>query len=278
MTHKKKERNEIFLHSILVLFALIQLFPLIWLVLCSFKDNLEITGTNVMGLPAKWRWSNYSYILTATTLGRNFMNSVFYTAVTVIASGFLAAMVSYAIVRMTWKLNKFVLAFFMTGLMIPVHAILLPLFIIMKNMKLLNTPWSLIIPYVVNALPTAIFILTGFFSTLPRELEEASVIDGCNIYLIFLKIMMPLIKPALVSTSVFTFLGAWNELMFAATFANRAELMTLTVAINSLRGVYFSEYGAIFAGLTLATLPSIIIYILLSEQVQKSLVAGAVKG
>lgn len=274
----KNRPIQVILQLFLIGFAVVQLYPLLWLLLSSFKSNMEITGSNVMGLPVKWLWSNYEYVLTATKLSQNFMNSLMYTCATVVASGILSAMVSYAIVRMKWRLSKLVLAFFMIGLMIPVHATLLPVFLMLKATSLLNTPWALIIPYTVNALPSTIFILLGFFAALPRELEESGVVDGCNIYQVFFRIMLPLIKPAIVSTSIFTFLNAWNELMFANTFINKSNLMTITVDINSLRGVHFSEYGAIFAGLVLATIPTILIYVLLSEQVQKSIVAGAVKG
>ncbi len=266
------------LQALLFVFAVVQLYPLVWLVLSSFKDNVEITGGNVVGLPELWRWANYRYIMTATSLGANFLNSAIYSVATVVFSGILAAMASYAITRMKWKGSKLVLGLFMTGLMIPVHATLLPVFLMLKTTKLLNTYWALIIPYTANALPGTLFIMTGFFGAIPRELEEAGVIDGCSIYSVFLKIIMPLMKPALVTTAVFTFLATWNELMFANTMVNKSRLLTITVAINSLRGVHFSEYGAIFAGLTLATIPPIALYILFSDQVQKSMISGAVKG
>jgi len=196
----------------------------------------------------------------------------------VVLSGILASMVSYAVTRMKWKGSGFVLALFMTGLMIPVHATLLPVFIMMKEARLLNTPLALVIPYTVNALPSTIFIMAGFFASLPREMEESGVIDGCNIYAVFWHIILPLLKPAIVTTAVFTFLGAWNELMFANTLVNKENLMTVTVAINSLRGIHFTEYGAIFAGLALATFPPVLVYALFSDQVQKSMIAGAIKG
>jgi len=266
------------LEAFLVLFAIVQMFPLIWLVLTSFKDNVEITGQNVIGLPRNWRLVNYTYVLTATRLARNFLNSLFYTVAAVVLSGILSAMASYAIARMTWRLNKLVLALFMTGLMIPVHATLLPVFLMLRTVHLFNTPLALIIPYTTSALPTTIFIMTGFFQTIPRELEEAAVIDGCSIYTVFARIVLPLTKPALVTTAVFTFLAAWNELMFANTLINNDSLATVTVAVNSLRGVHFTEYGAIFAGLTLATLAPIVVYIIMSDRIQRSIVAGAIKG
>jgi raffinose/stachyose/melibiose transport system permease protein len=276
-THKRKWANLV-LQAFLAAIAIIQFFPLLWLVMTSFKTNLEITGSNVMGLPVKWMWSNYEYIFGGSKMGTNIINSLFYTGATVIAAGVLSAMASYAIIRMKWKFSKVVLALFMTGLMIPVHATLLPLFLILKQTSLLNTPWALIIPYTVNAIPSTMYIMVGFFMSLPRELEEASVVDGCNIYQVFYKIMLPLIKPALVSVSIFTFLAAWNELMFASTFINKSSLMTITVAINSLRGMHTTEYGPIAAGMIVATLPTILLYAVLSEQVQKSIVAGAIKG
>lgn len=275
---RKWNRMELVLQLFLVVFAIIQFYPLLWLVLTSFKSNIEITGSNVMGLPSTWRFENYKYVLVGSKLGKNFLNSLYYTGITVIASGLLAAMVSYAVTRMRWKFSKIVLALFMSGLMIPVHATLLPVFLILKQTHLLNTPWALIIPYTVNAIPPAMFIMVGFFSGLPRELEEASVVDGCNIYQVFFRIMLPLIKPALVSVSIFTFLAAWNELMFATTFINNTNLMTITVAINSLRGLHMTEYGPIAAGMVIATIPTIILYVFLSDQVQKSIVAGAIKG
>jgi raffinose/stachyose/melibiose transport system permease protein len=266
------------LHVGLIVFAALQLAPLIWIALSSFKSNLEITGANIVGLPQHWKWTNYSYVLTATNLGLSLLNSLFYTSVTVVASCLLSAMVAYAVTRMRWRLSKVTLTIFMTGLMIPVHATLLPVFLMFKTVGLLNTPWALVIPYTVAALPSTIFILTGFFLPLPRELEESAVIDGCNIFQVFWHIMLPLVKSAIASTAVFTFLAAWNELMFATTFINKPELMPITVAINSLRGVHFSEYGAMFAGLVLATLPAVVIYAVFSELIQKSMVAGAVKG
>ncbi|WP_270165613.1 carbohydrate ABC transporter permease [Paenibacillus sp. SYP-B4298] len=278
----KLKRNPIgmklFIQVVLLLFAVIQLYPLVWLVFSSLKTNMEITGSNVMGFPTKWIWSNYDYALFKGDIARNFVNSLFYTSVTVVVSALLSAMVSFAVSRMKWKLSKLTLTFFMLGLMIPVHATLLPVFLMLKMTSLLNTPWALIIPYTVNALPSTIFIMIGFFAALPRELEESSVVDGCNIYQVFFHIMLPLVKPAIVTTSIFTFLAVWNELMFANTFINNPKLATITVAINSFKGAYSTEYGAMFAAMVVATLPTIMIYLLLSQQVQKSIIAGAVKG
>lgn len=231
-----------------------------------------------MGLPHKWLISNYTTALTSGNVFRYFLNSVIVTGVTIIVSSILIASASYAIARMKWKLRKPVLFIFLMGMMIPINATLLPIFIILQKVKLLNTYFALILPYVAFALPMGIFILTSFMINIPSELEEAACIDGCNVYQIFMKIIVPIVRPALATIAIFTYLSSWNELMFANTFINDDVKKTLTVGIMSLSGQYLTNWGPIGAGLVIATVPTIIIYALLSEQVQQSLVAGAIKG
>ena len=274
----KKDIKKIFLQIFLALFAIIQIYPLIWLILFSFKDNNEIFGGNVAGLPKVWRIQNYVSAISQANVMKYFFNSTFVTAITILLVIVLSSMTAYAIYRMNWKLSNVTLIFILLGMMIPIHAALLPLFMVLKNLKLLNTFWALIIPYTAFGLPMAIFILGSFLNGIPRELEEAAAIDGCNIYKIFFAIILPLIKPAIATVSIFTYLSTWNELMFAVTFINKKEFKTLTVGIMSMVGNYVTKWGEIGAGLVIATLPTILIYILLSEQVQNSLTAGAVKG
>ncbi|WP_256961439.1 carbohydrate ABC transporter permease [Thermoanaerobacterium thermosaccharolyticum] len=266
------------LEAMLVIWAIIQLYPLFWLFLFSVKNNTEIFGGNILGFPRIWQWSNYSEALSSGNVGRYFINSSIVTVLTIVISSILVATSAYAIVRMKWKYSKIVLTIFLMGMMVPIHATLLPLFIILKNLNLLNTYASLVIPYVAFAIPMGIFILTGFLYTIPRELEESAFLDGCSIYKSFYYIILPLIRPALATIAIFTYLSTWNELMFANTFINNDAIKTLTVGIMSLSGQYQTEWGPIGAGLVIATIPTILIYVLLSEQVQKSLVVGAVKG
>ncbi|WP_434578910.1 carbohydrate ABC transporter permease [Thermoanaerobacterium thermosaccharolyticum] len=266
------------LEAMLVIWAIIQLYPLFWLFLFSVKNNTEIFGGNILGFPRIWQWSNYSEALSSGNVGRYFINSSIVTVLTIVISSILVATSAYAIVRMKWKYSKLVLTIFLMGMMVPIHATLLPLFIILKNLNLLNTYASLVIPYVAFAIPMGIFILTGFLYTIPRELEESAFLDGCSIYKSFYYIILPLIRPALATIAIFTYLSTWNELMFANTFINNDAIKTLTVGIMSLSGQYQTEWGPIGAGLVIATIPTILIYVLLSEQVQKSLVVGAVKG
>ncbi|MDP4090493.1 MAG: carbohydrate ABC transporter permease [Bacillota bacterium] len=274
----KRKLSGTLLLIILIIIGIIQLYPLIWLALVSFKNNSEIFGGNVLGLPEVWRFSNYKTALVGGHVATYFKNSVIVSASTIIISDILIVTASYAITRMKWKLSKIVLTIFLLGMMIPIHSTLLPLFLILRTMHILNTHWALIIPYIAFALPMGIFVMTSFIEGIPRELEEAACIDGCNIYQIFLRVILPLLRPPIATISIFTYLSSWNELMFANTFLDNSKLKTLTVGIMAMAGQYTTEWGPILAGLVIGTLPTIIIYVLLSNQVQKSLMAGAVKG
>lgn len=225
-----------------------------------------------------WHFSNYATVFTSGNVGLYLLNSTIVTAATIAVSTVLLSTSAYAIVRMHWKLSGVFLTYVLLGIMVPIHATLLPMFVILRKMHLLNTYLALIIPYVAFALPIGIFILTGFIRNIPKEIEESACIDGCNIYQIFYHIVAPLLRPAIATVAIFTFLSSWNELMFANTFISSDKLKTLTVGIMSLSGAHNTDWGAIGAGLMIATVPTLVIYCFLSEQVQKSLIVGAVKG
>lgn len=263
---------------VLIIIAIIQVYPLIWLLMFSLKTNSEIFGPNPMALPQHLLWSNFSRVLFDGNLVKYLTNSVIVTAVTVAISSIIASMAAYAIARMRWKMSGTVLTIFLLGLMIPMQATLLPLFLFLKKSGLYNTYWALILPYIGFALPMAIYVLVGFFKTIPLEMEESAFLDGANLFQIFTKIMLPLIKPAIATISIFTYLSCWNELMFAITFISKQEFKTLTVGIMGMVGMYATRWGELGAGLVVATIPTVIIYILMSGQVEKSFTTGAVKG
>lgn len=275
---KRIRPGNVILQLCLLLVAGMQLYPLIWLVFFSFKDNIEIYSGNIMGMPQTWRFENYSKAFVDADIGVYLFNSVFVTAVTIAVSMLLAAMAAYAIARMRWKLSNVVFNLFLTGMMIPLHAALLPVFLVLKNMKLLNTHLALILPYIGFSLPLAILVFSNYMRTIPLEMEESAFIDGAGVFRTFFSIIIPLIKPVLATVAIFTYLNTWNELMFAVTLVNKQSLKTLTVGLMAMVGAHSTEWGPIGAGLVIATLPTILIYIFLSRQVQKSMIAGALKG
>lgn len=272
------KKGKLLVQIILIIYAVIQVYPLIWLVLFSLKDNNEIFGGNIAGLPKHFLWQNYATSLMKANAVKYLFNSILVTAAAILLTTVLASMTAYAISRMKWRLSNATLIAFLLGMMIPIHAALLPLFMVLKHLKLLNSYWALIVPYTAFALPMAIFILSSFMKGIPRELEESAAIDGCSIYIIYYSIIIPLIRPAIATVAIFTYLSSWNELMFAVTFISKEQFKTLTVGIMSMVGNFMTDWGPVGAGLVIATLPTIVIYIFLSEQVQKSLIMGAVKG
>lgn len=273
-----KKVGKVILLIILGIIAAMQIYPIIWLALFSLKNNNEIFGGNIAGLPQKFLWSNYTFALTNGNVLKYFFNSAFVTAVTILIVLILSSMTAYAITRMNWKLSQTTMNIILLGMMVPIHAALLPLFIVLKNLKLLNTYGGLIVPYVAFGIPMAVLILASFFRGIPREFEEAAVIDGCGIYRTFFLVILPLIRSALATVAIFTYLSSWNELMFAITFINNANYQTLTVGMMSMIGTFITQWGVVGAGLMIATIPTLIIYFLFSKQVQESMIAGAIKG
>lgn len=274
MKHTKKVVMYIFLG----LWALVNLFPLYWMFTFSLKSNDEIFGKNIIGLPKEWLWSNYSEAMEAGNMGRYLLNSGIVTFITIALTVVCSLMATYALTRMEWKGRKLANNIFMLGLTVPIHAAILPVFIILRNLKMTNSYQALIIPYTAFALAMAIMICQSFIENIPRELEEAACIDGCSVFGIFRRIVLPLMKPALSTIGIFTFLQAWNELMFAVIFISDEKYRTLSVGIQALSGSYTTKWGPIGAGLVIATLPTLLLYIFMSKKIQQSLMAGAIKG
>ncbi len=273
-----KTTRKVILYTVLIAIALVQIFPLYWLFTFSLKDNIQIFQTNPLGLPNPFHFENFTDVLENGNVASFLLNSAIVTVSTIFISTILSTMAAYAIARMKWKWSNRTLLFFLMGMMIPLHATLVPLFIFLKRTRLYDTPFALILPYVAFAIPMAIYIFVGFFKTIPREMEEAACLDGMSIYGIFIRIMVPLIRPAIATVAIFTYLSCWNELMFAISFISKPQWKTLTVGIMGMVGMYATNWGALGAGLVVATVPTLIIYLLMSGEIQKSFTTGALKG
>ena len=274
----KKNVKNVVKYTVLIIWTFVSLFPLYYMLMFSLKDNSEIFGSNVIGLPKHWLWSNYKKALIAGNMGLYFFNSCVVTGLTILFTILFSLMAAYALERMIWKGRKQINALFMLGLTVPIHAAILPIFIILRKFHMLNSYQSLIVPYVAFALAMAIMICSSFMISIPVELEESACIDGAGIYKIFWVIICPLMKPAFASVAIFTFLQAGNELMFAIIYISDSKYRTLSVGIQSLSGAYTTDWGPIGAGLVIATFPTLIIYLFMSKKIQSSLMAGAIKG
>lgn len=275
---KVKSRMGVFSYLILAFWTFISIFPLYWMFTFSLKSNKEIFGENIIGLPKDWLWSNYQAALTTGNMLKYFLNSFIVTGFTIGLTLMASLMATYALTRLVWKGQKTMNNIFMLGLTVPIHAAILPVFIILRNLHMTNSYQALIIPYTAFALAMAIMICESFIENVPVELEEAACMDGCGVYRIFFQVILPLMKPAFSTIAIFTFLQAWNELMFAVIFISDSNYRTLSVGIQTLSGSYTTDWGPIGAALVIATFPTLLVYIFMSKKIQDSLIAGAVKG
>lgn len=266
------------LYAVLVIIAIIQIYPLVWVFELSLKTNQEVFGMSPFALPKDPQWGNYIKAWTTGGINKYFMNSVWYTVVAVVLTLILGSFVTFALTRMEWKLKGFVLALFMAAYMIPLHSTLIPLFNIYKHINLIDNPLSIIISYTTFNLPITIMILLGFYQALPREIEEAAVIDGCSVHRIFFQITLPMTSPVLVTTAIINMIYNWNEFVFVNTFISSEKWKTITVGVNNFVGQYLTDWGAIGATLVISILPVLIVYLFLSDRIIEGLAAGSVKG
>ncbi len=257
--------------------ALLVLAPMLIMGLSAFKNTREIFQ-NPFGLPDVWRWENFARVWVEAKFALYFRNSVVVTLASVAVILALGAMAGYALGRFRFGGNDLLYLYFLSGLMLPIRLGIIPLFILMRNLHLLDTPWSLILTYAASGLPSAVFILTGFFRALPSDLDSAARIDGAGEWLIYRRIMLPLVRPALVIVAVYNLIPIWNDFFFPLVFIQSDRLKTLPLGMTAFFGQYYTDWATLFAGLTLAAVPVVALYVLLSQHFIRGLTAGAVKG
>lgn len=256
---------------------IISVGPLLWVLLASFKSNREILGGGI-GLPETFSLKNYADALKLAPIPRFYLNSIIVAGIATIANVFLLSMAAYVIARFQWKFKNVFRMLFSMGLLIPGAALLQPLYQTMTTLNLHNSRTGLILVYIALGLPTTIYVMSSFFMTLPRELEESAYLDGAHFFKTFSYIILPLTKPALGTAAVLEFLLAWNEFQFALTLTASNSKRTLPIALYYFKSQFASNYGAMFAATIMVIIPSIIVYMFLQEQVVSGLSAGAVKG
>ena len=274
----RKSVGQILSYIVLVLWAIISVFPVYWMLTFSLKTNEEIFGENVIGLPKYWVWENYTRAMNTGNMPLYFLNSVIVAVSTIVITLLAAVMATYAITRLDWKGRKSMNKFFMLGLTIPIHASIVPLYTTLAKLKMLNSYFALIIPYSAFSLAMGILISIGFMGDIPYDLDEACFLDGCGVWGTFIRVIAPLMMPAVATVGIYTFLQCWNELMFANVFISKDSLKPLPVGVQALSGQYATDWGPIGAALSIATIPTLLVYVFLSKQIQDSFIAGAVKG
>lgn len=260
-------------------FTLVVVAPILWVLIGSLKQSTEIF-TNPWGLPASPKWDNYAGAWNEEGLGQGFINSVIACVISLAVLLPVGAMAAYILARYPFRGSKLISHFFMGGMMFPNFLLVIPLFFLLNEFKLVDSMPGLVIVYVAYSLSFTIFVLGGFFQALPHELHEAAILDGCGHTGVFTRIMLPLVRPGLIVVGIFNAIGLWNEYPLALILLTSPEKRTLPLKIAdmTLNQQYQANYGHLFAGLVLVMLPVTLIYWFLRERIQEAMVAGAVKG
>jgi raffinose/stachyose/melibiose transport system permease protein len=274
-----KVKNRIFQTGVLIwfsLFALVIIYPIIWLGLSGLKSNADFF-LNTWSLPKEWLWENYKSAWDAG-IGHFFLNSVFITVISVVTVLLLGSMAAYGLSRFQFKGQNILLMIILSGLMLAPQVSLIPLYKLLQTIGLYNTYWALILPYVAFQLPFSIFLMRSYFLSIPKELEESAIIDGCNSWKVYRHIIVPMGKPIIASCALLTGMNVWNEFMFALVFVEDSALRTIPVGLMNLRSQLNTNFGIQLAGLAISALPMIIAYIVFQKQFVRGLSAGSVKG
>ncbi|MBT2719628.1 carbohydrate ABC transporter permease [Bacillus sp. ISL-46] len=274
-----KIKNRIFQSAVLVwfgIFSLIIIYPIIWLGLSGLKSNADFF-LHTWSLPEDWLWGNYQAAWDAG-IGQFFLNSVFITVASVVSVLLLGSMAAFGLSRFQFKGQNIFLLLILSGLMLAPQVSLIPLYKLLQAVGLYNTYWALILPYVAFQLPFAIFLMRSYFLSIPKELEESAIIDGCNTWQVYRHIIVPMGKPIIASCALLTGMNVWNEFMFALVFVEDSSLRTIPVGLMNLRSQLNTNFGIQLAGLAISALPMIIAYIIFQKQFVRGLSAGSVKG
>ncbi|MFC7528764.1 carbohydrate ABC transporter permease [Actinoplanes sp. GCM10030250] len=269
-------------HLALVLWALATVGPLIWVLLASFKSNEEIFLGTPFALPENYSLDSYTGAWSEANIGQYFLNSVFVVAISTAGTMLLGSMAAYVLARYKFVGNRFIYYLFVSGLAFPTFMALAPLFGIAQSLNLLNSYFGLILIYIAYSLSFTVFFLVAFFRTLPHEIEEAATVDGAGHLRRFFQIMMPMAKSGLISITIFNIVGQWNQYLLPVVIMQGAGseskwVLTQGIANISVSAGYQAEWGQLFAALTLAILPMIVVYAVFQRQIQAGLTAGAVK-
>lgn len=274
--HAKKIGKKVILYVVSLIFLFIFIYPLYFVIVSSLKTNTEIF-TKPFSLPTVLQFQNYKTAIEIGNVGRQFLNSLFLAVTTLALTALVASMVSFAISRLRFIGQGIMRVYFVMGMMIPIQSIIVPLAWAVNNLNIRDNYFILILLFTALHMPLATFIITGAMNNLPASLEEAAIIDGCSVYQVFSKIILPLVKPAIATVGIFVFMYTWNDLLVSMVFIGKADLRTISVGLLNFVGARKSDYGALMAAIFISILPPLLMYVFLQENVVKGLTSGANK-
>lgn len=281
MTHfklsPKQKAARVFSYLFMALCVLVALFPIVWVVLSSFKTNREILS-NGLQLPSTFSFSGYKQALEMAPILKFFVNSLIVSFASTALNVFILAMAGYVFAKKKFRFKNLIFGILSLSMVIPSTALMSPVYTVITKLHLYDTKMALILVYTALNMPISLMILRSAFAAIPTELEEAAYIDGAGFFRTFWQVMMPCAKGGLASAAVLAFLGSWNEFTFALLLTSSTSTRTLPLSLSYFTSQFSFNYTAMFAAITIAVLPSIIIFSIFQEQVCSSLTAGSVKG
>jgi trehalose/maltose transport system permease protein len=265
-------------YALVLVIVVFSVFPFYYAIITSFATGTELFAVSYW--PKSLNWANYQSVLGGRNFPRSIMNSIFIATLTVAFALFLAVTASYALARVRFRGRGLLLMMILAVSMFPQIAVLAGLFELVRFLGVFNTPWAMILSYTIFTLPFTVWVLTTFMRDLPVEIEEAAIVDGATPWIIITRVFMPLLWPALVTTGLLAFIGAWNEFLFALTFTSSETTRTVPVAIALLSGASQQEipWGPIMAASVIVTVPLVILVLIFQRKIVAGLTAGGVKG
>jgi N-acetylglucosamine transport system permease protein len=269
----------VFSHGFLLLWAALTALPLLWMFVSSFKSNGEILA-DPWGLPGALRFENWERAWTKAHIGQYFLNSGVVVAGSLTLTMLMGAAAAYVFARYEFRGRQIAYYLFVGGMMFPVFLALVPLFFVVKNAGLFGSWTGLILVYAAYSLPFTVFFLTAFFRTLPTSVAEAAMIDGCGHFRLFFRVMLPMARPGLISVAIFNFLSHWNQFLLPQVLLqgnNSKWVLAQGLSALAVNQGYAGDYSQLFAGLTIAVLPVLVVYVAFQRQIQSGLTAGQLK-
>lgn len=269
---------KIVVYAIMVIFTVLTIYPILWLVLQSFKTNTTYLTTNKLSFPSSLYLGNYAFVINQGNFFGFFENSLIYTSVTVAVVVVLSNMAGFAFAKLNYKITKLLHGIFIVGILLTMQSILIPLFLMVSAAGIHNTRWAVLIPYIALGLPMGVYLCTDFQKSIPDELLEAARIDGASFISIFSRVVLPMCAPVSVTLAIITFTGNWNEFILMSLMTSSEKLKAIPYMVGRYAGALGSDYGKLFTSLTVALIPILIFYSIFRNQITKGVAAGAVKG
>lgn len=273
----KSKIGKLFIYIILSIWSMTTIFPLAWVILNSFKPSRQIIK-DTFSLPADPTMQNYINAFETVNIGRSYMNSFIMSGSVVLLVLLLGGVAAFAMSRMQFRLRGILQTLLIASLLIPAFATVVPVYRMMIKLELVNTYWGLIIPQTAGNLPFAILVISAYMATIPRELEEASVMDGCNRWKMFTRVMLPISLPSFATVGTFVFLWSYNDLFSSLVFVSQEKVAPIVVLLSNVSSQYGTDYGLMTAAISMTVIPVLIVYLFAQKTFEKGATAGAIKG